>query len=395
MSKVGNKSYAVTFKEMAEMLGLIDFRHPGGSEGKPLIRYKDVDIYFRLTHSVSVLYPLGGLSVDSTIEENRNFSYPVFVPAGAAVKNKKALILLHGLNERRWEKYLPWAYNLCISTGRTVVLFPIAYHVNRAPGIWSSVRGMMPVMNLRKNASAHNTAVSFANAALSQRIDEKPERFIAGALQTINDVELLVSKIRADRDPLLDENASIHFFSYSIGCSLAEILLMLDEDREEPDKLFQDSRLCLFCGGSVLEYANPVSRAILDADAFSHLDQFFDEFGELPEKGKLFSVLSSLMKTRFLPELRNRYLLSLKNRVKGFMLSTDSVFPVGGLRRTWEDTRGNQLIAVNEYPGSPGSSHEVPFPVFRTDYENKGVQEVFLQIFSDAEKFLESPVNDR
>ena len=95
-----------------------------------------------------------------------------------------------------------------------------------------------------------------------------------------------------------------------------------------------------------------------------------------------------------MPDLRDHYLLSLKNRVKGFMLSTDTVFPVGGLRRTWEDKGGTPLIAVNEYSGFPGSSHEVPFPLSRNNYENKMVNEGFLEIFSDVKNFLESPVRN-
>jgi len=405
MKNISNKIYADTFMDMAGLLNKIDYRHPGSLENVPLFNYQNVDVFFRTAQSSSIMYPPGGVPIDS-IEENRIFSYPIFVPSSSTKKNKRALILLHGLNERRWEKYLPWAHNLCRETGRTVILFPIAYHVNRSPRKWSNVRSMMPIMNSRKKSSTHNFAISFANAALSQRIDEKPERFISGALQTINDVEQLVSRIRDGQDSLVDADASIHFFSYSIGCSLAEILLMLDEDRVERDKLFSDSRACLFCGGSILEYANPVSRAILDADAFSRLNHYFDEFGamqkrgakfldlrkQIPEVGvNIFSILSSLMKTKFVPGLRNRNLISLKNRFEGFMLSTDKVFPASGLRRTWEDAEGNPLIAVNEYHGVPGSSHEVPFPISRDGEENKDVNTGFLQIFSDAVNFLEDP----
>ena len=43
--------------------------------------------------------------------ENDQFWYPVFVPE----KNRKpdeAILLLHGLNERSWDKYFSWAYYL-------------------------------------------------------------------------------------------------------------------------------------------------------------------------------------------------------------------------------------------------------------------------------------------
>jgi hypothetical protein len=45
---------------------------------------------------------------DSEINENREFRYPVFLPEGYKQTNR-AIILLHGLNEKSWDKYLPWA----------------------------------------------------------------------------------------------------------------------------------------------------------------------------------------------------------------------------------------------------------------------------------------------
>ena len=45
---------------------------------------------------------------DDRIQENKSFSYAIFTPSGRK-KNNEAIILLHGLNERTWEKYLTWA----------------------------------------------------------------------------------------------------------------------------------------------------------------------------------------------------------------------------------------------------------------------------------------------
>ena len=76
---------------------------------------------------------------DTLIAENRLFSYPVFVPGNR--KSDKVILLLHGLNERSWVKYLVWAYWLAKYTGSYVILFPISFHINRSPVIMEGSTG--------------------------------------------------------------------------------------------------------------------------------------------------------------------------------------------------------------------------------------------------------------
>ena len=64
-------------------------------------------------------------SSDAGIAENLTFKYPVFLP-GDAAKYDNAILLLHGLNERSWNKYLTWAEYLAKHVGVPVILFPIA-----------------------------------------------------------------------------------------------------------------------------------------------------------------------------------------------------------------------------------------------------------------------------
>lgn len=59
---------------------------------------------------------------DSKVKENTTFRYPLFLPEGNEAPG--AIFLLHGLNEKQWDKYLPWAYELCLKTGYAVLLFP-------------------------------------------------------------------------------------------------------------------------------------------------------------------------------------------------------------------------------------------------------------------------------
>ncbi|NBB90561.1 MAG: hypothetical protein GVY23_05055, partial [Spirochaetes bacterium] len=113
---------------------------------------------------------------DRDVPENLRFRYPVFVPRraqssaageGARAPSGGAIILLHGLNEKSWLKYLPWALELAEKTGRPVILFPIAFHMNRAPGAWSNPREMIGVSRERRKLFPGVAASSFVNAALS------------------------------------------------------------------------------------------------------------------------------------------------------------------------------------------------------------------------------------
>ncbi len=47
--------------------------------------------------------------VDSSIKDNAIFKYPVFT---CNDNTNGDIILLHGLNEKKWDKYIPWAYTL-------------------------------------------------------------------------------------------------------------------------------------------------------------------------------------------------------------------------------------------------------------------------------------------
>ena len=87
---------------------------------------------------------------DNQIKENKSFSYPVFTPKSKS-KFNKAIVLLHGLNEKSWFKYLPWAYYLAEKTNRPVILFPISFHMNRCPESWGNPRAMMPLLSQRNS----------------------------------------------------------------------------------------------------------------------------------------------------------------------------------------------------------------------------------------------------
>lgn len=182
---------------------------------------------------------------DDRIQENKSFSYAIFTPSGRK-KNNEAIILLHGLNERTWEKYLTWAEYLTHTTGKPVILFPIAFHMNRTPGLWANPRAILPWVSKRKEEVANVTNSTFANVALSSRLSQNPLRFYASGRESVYNMWQLVHEIKNGEHPLFKEDTSINLFAYSIGALLSQVLLLAN-----PDKMFTDTRLFMFCGGSI------------------------------------------------------------------------------------------------------------------------------------------------
>lgn len=113
---------------------------------------------------------------DSSISENMSFTYPVFI--NEEVKTDRVILLLHGLNERSWIKYLSWAYSLAGLSNSHVVLFPISFHMNRSPESWRDPRAMSGLLKERNSRRSDNSFTSFANIALSERLTEDPRRFL-------------------------------------------------------------------------------------------------------------------------------------------------------------------------------------------------------------------------
>ena len=163
---------------------------------------------------------------DNLIDENVHFRYPVFVPKKEA-KDRSPIILLHGLNERSWLKYLPWGYRLAEQTQRAVILYPIAYHINRSPERWSNPRALQESLNKRKKSASVDSRSSFANVALSDRLSNHPIRFFTSGRQSGYDLIHLLKELEEGLHPLFAKGTKPDFFAYSIGAFLAQILFWL------------------------------------------------------------------------------------------------------------------------------------------------------------------------
>jgi pimeloyl-ACP methyl ester carboxylesterase len=339
------------------------------------------DHYF---HEISELNMLP----DDAIVENHSFTYPVFKSAGSA-KNQQAIILLHGLNERSWNKYLVWAYYLVLNTGRPVILFPIAFHMNRSPEAWSNPRLMSSFLAARRQRFGEIPMSTFANVALSERLCEDPLRFFTSGQQSAADLVQLTKQLNSGEHPLFEKDTSVDFFAYSIGAFLAQILLL-----GNPGGLFTDSRLFLFCGGALFDEMNGVSKLIMDQRAFDRLRQFY--IRELEEEMKRSPILAdSMNKTEMgqgflamlsavnLRSFRENAFQKMNKQIQAVGLLKDNVIPAQGIMDSLDPWIN---VEVMDFPFE--YSHENPFPIFSVP-ESSLVDQSFERVFSKAVAFLQ------
>ncbi len=332
---------------------------------------------------------------DAHFAANREFRYTIFKPADGR-RATDVILLLHGLNERYWHKYLPWALKLVELTGNAVCLFPIAFHMNRAPEEWSSAKRMNLVAHARRETYASIAQSSFANAAISTRLHNRPQRFFWSGVQTYNDIERLVTQIRNGAHPHIAEQAHISFFAYSIGSFLAQIMLMANRNGA-----LTDAKLFIFCGGPTFDRMYPVSKYIMDSEAMialyafyvEHLDNEFKRdkrlshyFAQGHASGEYFQAMLSLRKKKAMREQRLR---ELSRSIMAVALRRDEVIQPSEVVNTLNgDDRTIPIpVCVMDFPFD--YSHVMPFP-YRERIENE-VDEGFNQVFNMAAGYLTSP----
>ncbi len=325
---------------------------------------------------------------DALIKENQRFTYPVFIPA-RRTNRKSCILLLHGLNEKSWDKYLVWAEYLAVQTRKPVILFPIAYHINRAPAEWGNPRSMSVLLEKRKKEAGNPGSLSFANAALSNRLSENPYRFYSAGEQTINDITKLARQITTGKHPLFDEKTIIDFFGYSIGSFLAEVMLMAN-----PEKLFSSSRLFVFCGGAIFKNMYGESKYIMDRQAYERLLNYYcnewltgieNKSSSKSVSGPLQNAFNSMIAHEINKDVRERFFLKWKNRITGISLWKDKVMPFDGVKACMGTQLANECFELMDFPFD--YSHEAPFPA-SGKVDDKTLLTAFLSVFNKCAAFL-------
>lgn len=220
-------------------------------------------------------------SEDAAVSENRTFTYLMVEPDSRSTQTwQNVLILTHGLNEGSYSKLFLWAYNLANQLNYPILIFPIAFHIDRRSNLWD-YPAQARLVNTR-NQVPGNLRVSPFNARISQRIAEAPERFLRGGLQSYFDVADLCDEISSGRHPKFKPTTTPHFLGYSAGGYLALTLML-----SRTDEKHSLSRYVLFASCVKPDDMRPASLFIMDEHAGSILTRFlksgdFGTFG-LPE----------------------------------------------------------------------------------------------------------------
>jgi hypothetical protein len=328
---------------------------------------------------------------DYNISSNINFPYYIMRNTDSG-DSKGAIFLFHGLNEKNWDKYLTWSYELVKKTRKAVIMFPIAFHMERAQNAWSDFRLMRKVATERA-LKPDNAESSFVNAAISERLQADPERIFWSGFQTYMDFSDLLKMIRNGLIKGISGDAGIDFFSYSIGSILSLILLMANAGSD-----LDESRLFIFCGGATLDRMYPISRYIMDMKACIAIQNFYEEqlnnnFAGKKRLGHYLSGLhfeqsyfKAMLTYRHFRELRENRLKQIYERIHAITLVKDEIVPphevLNTLKGGFRDINTKVDVLDFEFP----YNHATPFPL--TEKYKDSVNEAYRLVMDEACSFL-------
>lgn len=326
---------------------------------------------------------------DRLINENQFFSFPVIIPAWP-ITQKRAVILLHGLNERSWNKYWSWAATLAEKLERPVILFPISFHINRAPLTWGDPRAINTMMKTEVSPGARDDSTSFANFILSKRLIDNPLRFLTSGFQSALDLYRLMKMLRNNTINGIGPITQIDIFAYSIGAFLSQIILINNYIVGERSGL-----TAIFCGGSPFVNMNGISKMIMNKPAFHAIFKFYlqetvremkqeSPLGVFLKKHPLGLAFNAMISPDRNPGLLQSALSSAKEKMKVWTLRRDTVIPSLPTINLFKELPG----IVTEYDFQYGYSHENPFPVYADLTKSQQVNAAFNEIFTKASCFL-------
>jgi hypothetical protein len=331
-----------------------------------------------------------GQIADDHISENNRFRYPVLLPTGKS-KTDKAIVFLHGLNERSWHKHLAGAKFLAEKTGKAVIMFPLSFHINRGLPEWTDVRKMTGLLEIRKQQYPSVKEASIANLALSIRLTEYPQRFFVSGLQSTMDLISLLKEIQHGDHPLFEADSQVDIFAYSISCMLLQTLMISNSD----DTLSR-SRIVFFAGGSLFAHMQGMSRYIMDSVAFDTIRRFYLDILE-KKTGFLKDIepwmmehsfgkaFRSLIKPDIFKKERMKSVADFHKNLMVIALRDDRIMPLEGIRQaTGEKFTTSKHFKIVHFPYS--YTHENPFPILYRKLDEQ-VEKAFHIVFDPAIQF--------
>ncbi|MDR1809037.1 MAG: DUF6051 family protein [Prevotella sp.] len=178
-----------------------------------------------------------------------------------------------------------------------------------------------------------------------------------------------VESLKEGLHPVISKDASIDFFSYSIGTFLGEILMMSNKNG-----YFSDSRYATFCGGAVFNRLFPVSKFILDSEANvslysyvvehleSHMkrDEVLRHYMNTPPEGINFRCM---LNYKALTRQREDSFRRMSRQFYAIALEKDEIVPAYEVVNTLQGSRRDIPIRIDilDYPYD--YIHENPFPI--------------------------------
>ncbi|MFA5712753.1 MAG: DUF6051 family protein [Bacteroidales bacterium] len=335
--------------------------------------------------------PCPNLGEEEPVECNINFNYKIVLPEREEKSEpepaSKAIVLLHGLNERSWDKYLPWAEYLAKGLNRAVILFPLSMHMNRSPRLWSDPRAMQKLIEQEKSLGEDAKNLSFVNYALSKRLSADPFRFYLSGRESLYNIRQLAQEIESGSHPLFKRGCSLDIFAYSIGALLSQVLLLSDSSG-----LFSRSKLFLFCGGALFSEMDGSSKLIMSNSAFRKLNSYFTtkfltKSGESRVVGdQIEEAFIAHIERESFRERRELFYRLNSDRIKIVSLKRDKVIPTRGIELA---VGAGALHCIEELEFPFGYSHENPFPTGRVEADIR--ENHFKRVFDRAVKFFTLP----
>ena len=327
--------------------------------------------------------PTIGEPIDWLIGENNQFRFPLLREhrSGPLVRHNHLVVLLHGLNERSFTKYIPWAFQIWTQAQIPVIMFPLPFHINRVRREWGQEQQAM--YGRRREVPGNEYAHRF-NAVISERLAVHPERFFWGAMQAYRDIIDIVEQIRADRHPHFTPDARVDVLGYSAGGYIGLALLM-----ENHRGYFNDSRGVMFASCCAVRDVNLSSPLILDHGAEVALMKLYVKYREklmshrlkhwleVHTEGQWFNAFLGLMPNRALLDKRLR---EVAPRLLAIAGTDDQVMPPGAMMNALQGIRRDTGVRMVELPLG---IHENPFAC--PDYHQR--ERAMITEFLDIDRY--------
>lgn len=320
------------------------------------------------------------------------FRYTVF-SKDSDEQFEKAILLIHGLNERKWDKYLSWAKYLVETTNKPVILFPITFQINRTL-LFSTARNKMSEQGSKlMYKSERESKLKMTNTQDKLRTSLAEHVALSG-FQSVCDILQVVAELKEGKHDLFKENTSIDMFGYSIGAFIAQILLLAN-----PRNLFDNSKFLFFCGGPFFNKIDGGSRFVFSSKAFKRMQQFYED--EIKWKNstlqKYMDTLSfeniglafkAMLSAERFKRFREKIFRQFSNQIHAIALVKDSMISPDNVYNALRGDEGLIPVAINvlDYPYK--YTHESPFPVFKDDEMKSTVDSCFNSTFTMVANFL-------